>query len=121
MKYYYRVIFGHGKEEYVSISQDELPKAIRAIASGQSAIFESGIVNGKMIMAIKEDVQRMMGWNSTYELTGEDVAEAKSMIEGARNFQAKLLGQSEEKKEHEMPKELSGELKKLYNSKSQSK
>lgn len=110
-------MFGHGKDEYVSISQDELPKAIRAIASGQSAIFESGIVNGKMIMAIKEDVQRMMGWNSTYVLTGEDEIEARSMIEGARNFQAKLLGETKEKKEHEMPKELSGELKKLYDDK----
>lgn len=117
MKYYYRVIFGHGKEEHVSISQDELPKAIRAIGSGQSAIFESGIVNGKMIMAIKEDVQRMMGWNSNYVLTGEDEIEAKSMIEGARNFQAKLLGETKEKKTHEMPKELSEELKKLYDSK----
>lgn len=72
---YYRIKYGYGKDEFYSVDETELPKAIRAQINGTVAIFNEGTIAGNSIMAIMPDLNRAMGYNRDYQLTGEDYAE----------------------------------------------
>lgn len=72
---YYRIKYGYGKDEFYSVDETELPKAIRAQINGTVAIFNEGTIAGNSIMAIMPDFNRAMGYNRDYQLTGEDYAE----------------------------------------------
>jgi len=121
---YFRVKYGFGNIDFVSIDETELRKAIVAQVKGQVGIFNEGTVAGNNIISITPDVQRMMGYNPTYQLTGEDyesipkniVRDANMFIEDTR---MEVLGQKRpvELPSKEIPKELSAEMQKLYESK----
>jgi hypothetical protein len=72
---YYRVKTGYGKDDFISIDETELSKALRAQIKGSVAVFAEGSVSGNSILTITPDYQRMMGWNRNYSLTGEDYDE----------------------------------------------
>ncbi len=69
---YYRVKFGYGRDDFYSVDETEVRKAIRAQVTGEIAIFAEGTIAGNSIIAIMPDYQRMMGWNRDHELNGED-------------------------------------------------
>jgi len=69
---YYRVKIGYGKDDFISVDETELERAIFAQGSGKVGVFKEGTVGGNHIMAIIPDYQRLMGWGRDYQLTGED-------------------------------------------------
>lgn len=69
---YYKVKIGYGKDDFISVDETELQRAIFAQGSGKVAVFREGTVGGNHIMAIIPDYQREMGWARDYQLTGED-------------------------------------------------
>lgn len=72
---YFRVKFGYGKDDFYSVDESELPKAIRAQVNGTILVCEEGTIAGNNIMAIAPDYNRALGVNRDYTLTGEDYNE----------------------------------------------
>ena len=69
---YYKVQFGYGIDDFLSVDETELRKALVAQVTGKVALFNSGTVSGNAIISITPDWNRAMGWNRDYKLTGED-------------------------------------------------
>lgn len=106
---YYRVKTGYGKDDFISVDENELPAAVRAQITGKVALFKEGTVSGNHIMTITPDLQRHMGYNRDYELHGEDykeighkaIAEHQQFIETTKIAVENQLGQGNQKKLHE--------------------
>lgn len=90
---YFKVQKGYDKDDYISIDETELRKAMIAQVKGQVAIFKEGTVSGNSIMSITPDWNKTMGWNRDYKLTGEDyeyigskkVEDSRLLIENTLN------------------------------------
>lgn len=79
MAKFYKIVFGFGPDDYISITQDELHKAFVLAIEGGSAVFEGGFFQnrGKDIMRIVPDWHRVRGWNKGHKmdtLDYEDIA-----------------------------------------------
>ncbi|HEC32989.1 MAG TPA: hypothetical protein ENI63_01885 [Candidatus Kaiserbacteria bacterium] len=76
MKKYYRVKVGYGKNEFISIQENELEKAIYAFETNVKAKFDNGVVRGQDIIAITPDYHKALGCNNAeYEFNSYDWAE----------------------------------------------
>lgn len=84
---YFKVQKGYWADDYISIDETELRKAITAQVKGQVAIFKEGTVSGNSIMSITPDWNKTMGWNRDYKLTGEDY----QCIGNGRTEESRLL------------------------------
>lgn len=72
---HYRVKYGYGKDDFYSILETDLEKAMRAQISGTVFVCEEGTIAGNNIMQIVPDYQRLLGLNRDYELNHEDYQE----------------------------------------------
>jgi hypothetical protein len=116
---YFKVQKGYGVDDYISIDETELRKAMIAQVKGQVAIFREGTVSGNSIMSITPDWNRTMGWNRDYKLTGEDyeyignkrVNESRVLLEDTLN---EIMGRAtsiQAPEKNQMVKELSDKFK----------
>lgn len=69
---YYRVVYGFGKDDFYSIPETEVAKALRAQVNGTVFICDEGSIAGNNIQAIRPDYNRLMGYKRDYQLKGED-------------------------------------------------
>lgn len=84
---------GFGDDEYISITREELYKAIKAQINGGVVIFSEGSVDGNKIISITPDWNRALGLKRGYKLQSEDYdrigldmsQEASLAIEEAKN------------------------------------
>lgn len=83
---YYKVKTGYKADEFVSIDETELQKAIAAQITGAVAFLGGSSISGNSIMTITPDWNRVMGWNPDYHLMGEDYDEiGKEQVESYRS------------------------------------
>ncbi len=93
---YFKVKTGFTLEENISITEDELEKAMYAQMSGKVAMFRNGTIRGSNIISIAEDWHKAMGWNAGYELGPEDFAEIRLKGGGYRG----LIAGAKQRVEH---------------------
>jgi hypothetical protein len=114
---HYRVMCGYGKDDFISIDETELKKAIIAQGTGRVVLLSEGSIAGNEIKRILPDYQRDMGWNRDYTLGGEDyeaigASKMREYIQLQRNTELEIEG-----KPREIPKEISAGVKQLAESK----
>jgi hypothetical protein len=114
---HYRVLCGYGKDDFISIDETELRKAIIAQGTGRVVLLNEGSIAGNEIKRIVPDYQRDMGWNRDYTLNGEDydvigASKIREYIQLQRNTELEIEG-----KPPEVPKEISAGVKQLAESK----
>lgn len=85
---YFKVKVGYGIDDFISIDETELSKCLRAQFNGSMVICKEGSISGKSIITITPDVNKLMGWNRSYQPTPEDYGE---IPERALNEHRQLL------------------------------
>ena len=69
MNYYFKIQVGYGKDDYITITQDELHKALALFITGTGrGVFENGAIRGQDIVKIIPDWHMAMGWNKTHQM-----------------------------------------------------
>lgn len=75
---WFRVIYGFGVVDQVSIQKDELQKALYAQKFGEVVQLAGKQINGKYIRVIEPHFHKYTGWYESYEpKDGEDLAQIK--------------------------------------------
>jgi len=69
---FFKIKIGFGENDFISITEDELPMALRAQINGKVAILGGGSVAGNNIISITPDWNRLLGFNPTYKMQAED-------------------------------------------------
>lgn len=71
--FYFKVQYGYGNDEYITITEEELPKAIAVfVGFGERGVFQNGAVRGKDIIRIIPDWHTHFGWNKTHKMDQYD-------------------------------------------------
>lgn len=69
---FFKIKIGFGENDFISITENELPMALRAQITGKIAVFSVGSVAGNNIISITPDWNRLLGFNPTYKMQAED-------------------------------------------------
>ena len=70
---YFRIKFGYGKNDFFSVPETDVAKAMYAMSRGTIFSCEEGTVAGKSIISIMPDYNRLLGVNREYDLQQEDL------------------------------------------------
>lgn len=105
MKKYFKVKYGYGVSDQVSIEEDELEKAIYAQLMKKPVQLGSAFISGSNIIAITPHYHKHTGWYDWYEpKTGEDweqierdCPDYKGVIEHYKQRVQYLLSNNKEK------------------------
>lgn len=82
---HYKIVYGFGQDDYLPITENELPKAIALFIEGKGkGLFLEGAVRGQDVQRIVPDWHRAKGWNKGYKMLPEDYHEI-SPLERAYN------------------------------------
>ena len=73
---YYKAMRSWG-DDFVSLKESELEKAVHAQVSGKVLIVSGGTIAGNRIEMIVPDYHKSMGWNYGYKMQPEDYADVK--------------------------------------------
>ena len=77
---HYRVKVGYRDDEFLSVSENELPKAQVLFLEGTGrGLFEEGAIRGNDIMRILPDFHRARGWNRSWKMQDEDYADIQHL------------------------------------------
>jgi hypothetical protein len=113
---YFKVKTGYGVDDFIIVDETEVSKALRAQINGTVVICKEGSISGKSIITITPDVNKLMGWNRSYQPTSEDygdvpeklINEHRQLLE---NTVLQITGkQSEENVKNLHPSQFSKEL-----------
>lgn len=69
---YFKVKIGYGSDDFISVSEEELPMAVRAQITNKVGLFREGTSGGNHIMSIVPDLNRALGFSRAYHMTPED-------------------------------------------------
>ena len=75
---HYKVIWGFDEERSTDIGESELIKALYAMSTKSKVYLGDILLDGKYIIAIKENYQKTMGWNPTHEMDSDDWNQLKT-------------------------------------------
>jgi len=75
---HYKVIWGFDEERVTRITELELEKAVYAMAAKITMSLGGMMLDGKLIIAIKEDFNTEMGWQPTYVIKDADWVEIRN-------------------------------------------
>lgn len=67
--FYFKVKFGFGLMDFVSVGEDEIEKAIYAHMLAKPVKLGNSYINGRNIISLTEDYHRYTGWHRNYEPT----------------------------------------------------
>lgn len=82
----------HFRDEKLPISEEEVPKVMKAMETKALVILRCGILNGAFISGITKDINAEMGWNVGYKFKGEDNITRKAYITDLPEKIAELYG-----------------------------
>jgi len=75
---YFKIKYGFGVFDFVSLKDSEVEKAIYAQLKGVPVRLGDSFVNGKNIISITPHLHKYTGWNDTYEpASSEDLKQIK--------------------------------------------
>ena len=103
-KYYFKIQFGFLADEYLTIDEQELPKAIGAFLNENSRlVVSSGAVRGKDIIRIIPNWHAEEGWNENHKMDTDDwnaisrkKGKYQKCYEVAKNYVSFLLKSKQE-------------------------
>lgn len=77
---YYKIVTGFGNEDFIPITEDELPKALALFIEGKGrGVFLDGAIRAQDITKVVPDWHKAKGWNRGWKLGPEDYAEVRPM------------------------------------------
>lgn len=100
MKKYFKIKIGYGKDDFISIDETQLEKALNAQITGKIAIFPEGSVSGNSIISITPDYHQALGFRHDAEINEKDYAHLEPEYKGSIEL-AKI---NLDRKENGLPK-----------------
>lgn len=99
MKNYFKVKFGYGNLDFVSVDELELQKAIYAMFTHKPVQLGNSFVQGDKIISITPHWNKYTGWNENYQPTEaddwkqikRDCPDLQPMIEQTKDYVALLM------------------------------
>jgi len=96
---YFKIKYGYGNLDFVSVDELELQKAIYAMFTSKPIQLGNTFVRGDKIISITPHWHKYTGWNESYQPTEaddwlqikRDCPELEPMIEHTRDYVAKLM------------------------------
>lgn len=76
----FKIVYGYGEDDYITISGNELHKAIALFMEKNGrAVFENGAIRGQDIMRIEPDWHAVKNWNKSWKMTPDDYEDIKPL------------------------------------------